>query len=122
MAGELDRFRNPVGHAMRNSMATLVEEVLGDMDADKIAPALDAIVRLRAVQDLTPSAAVGFVFLLRPVVRGSNPSRPAMVEAHIDQLALMAFDRYLRCREQIAEIGANEARRRVRVRPALSHK
>ncbi|MBZ5567729.1 MAG: RsbRD N-terminal domain-containing protein [Acidobacteriia bacterium] len=121
LASEKDRFRNPVGHALHTSMAVLLQEVLGNMDAGNIAPALDAIVRIRVVQDFTPSQAVGFVFLLRPIVRGSNPARPAMIEARIDQLALMAFDRYMLCREQIAEIRANEARRRLRVRPALRH-
>ncbi|MBZ5628382.1 MAG: RsbRD N-terminal domain-containing protein [Acidobacteriia bacterium] len=122
LAEEKDRFRNPVGHALHTSMAALLQEVLGNMDAGKIAPALDAIVRIRVVQDFTPGEAVGFVFLLRSIVRGSNPPRPAMIEARIDQLALMAFDQYMRCREQIAEIRANEIRRQTRARPALQRK
>jgi hypothetical protein len=71
------------------------------------------------VQDLTPSEAVGFVFLVRSILLGANPPRPAMIEAHIDRLALMAFDQYMKCREQIAEVRVNEAGRRMRARPAL---
>ena len=119
LASEKDPFRNPVGHALRSGMAILLQELLGDMNAANIASALDMIVRIRVVQDFTPSEAVGFVFLVRSILRGTNPPRPAMIEAHIDQLALMAFDRYMKCREQIAEIRANEARRGMRVRPAL---
>ena len=122
LASEKDPFRNPVGHALRSGMAILLQELLGDMNAANIAPALDTIVRLRVVQDFTPSEAVGFVFLVRSILRGTNPPRPAMIEAHIDQLALMAFDQYMRCREQISEVRVNEAGRRMRVRPALHRK
>ncbi|HET7185719.1 MAG TPA: RsbRD N-terminal domain-containing protein [Terriglobales bacterium] len=122
LASEKDRFRNPVGHALRSGMAILLQELLGDMNAANIAPALDMIVRMRVVQDFTPSEAVGFVFLVRSILLGSNPPRPAMIEARIDQLALMAFDQYMKCREQIAEVRAGEAGRRMRVRPALVRK
>lgn len=122
LASEKDRFRNPVGHALRNGLAVLVEEILGEMKRDRIAAALDEIVRIRAVQDFKPSEAVGFVFLARAVLLGSNPPRPAMVEARIDQLALMAFNQYMKCREQVAEVRANETRRRMQVRPALRHR
>jgi RsbT co-antagonist protein rsbRD N-terminal domain len=122
LASEKDPFRNPVGHALRSGMAILLQELLGDMNAANIAAALDMIVRIRVVQDFTPSEAVGFVFLVRSILLGSNPPRPAMIEARIDQLALMAFDQYMKCREQIAEVRANEAGRRMRLRPALHRK
>ena len=114
LAAERDAFRNPVGHSLREGMAVLLQEILGEMKANRIAPALDGIVRIRAVQDLTPSQAVGFIFLLRPILLGAGPPRPAMVEARIDQMALMAFDHYMQCREQIARIRANEAKRKTR--------
>jgi hypothetical protein len=116
LASERDRFRNPVGHALRESLAVLLQEISGSMDAKAIAPALDGIVRIRAVQDFLPSEAVGFVFLLRPILRGSNPPRPAMIEARIDQLALMAFDHYMNCREQVAQVRESENRRRMGIR------
>lgn len=121
LAAERDAFRNPVGHTLRESMAVLLQELLGDMKASRISSALDGIVRIRAVQDFTPSQAVGFIFLLRSIVLGAGPPRPAMVEARIDQLALMAFDHYMECREQIARVRANEAKRKMttRTRPAL---
>ncbi len=122
LASEKDPFRNPVGYALRNNMKIIVEQLLGSMHNEQLAPALDAIIRLRVVQDFTPSEAVGFVFLLRAIVLGANPPRPAMVEAHIDQLALMAFDHYMKCREQIAEVRANETRRRALARPMLRRK
>jgi hypothetical protein len=122
LASEKDPFRNPAGNALRNGMAVLLQELLGNMNTANITPALDQIIRLRAVQDFTPGEAVGFVFLVRSILRGTDPPRPAMVEAHIDQLALMAFDHYMQCREQIAEVRAKEAGRSMRVRPALYRK
>ena len=122
LEAEKDPFRNPVGHAFRTGMPVLVEELLGEMNREKVAQALDAILHIRVVQDFTPSQAVGFVFLLRAILLGSNPPRPAMVEARIDQLALLAFDQYMRCREQIAQARVNEAARSMRVRPTMQRK
>jgi RsbT co-antagonist protein rsbRD N-terminal domain len=119
LAAERDSFRNLVGHTLREGMAVLLQEILGDMNAGKLSAALDSILRIRAVQDFKPSEAVGFVFLLRPILLGSNPPRPAMLEARVEQLALMAFDHYMDCREDIARVRTNEAKRKIRTRPAL---
>ena len=87
--------------------------------------ALDAIIRIRAVQDLTASQAVGFVFLLKPILLELQPERnPAardvplgvLLNDRIDRLALMAFDKYMQCREQLADIRVSEGRRRIHVR------
>jgi hypothetical protein len=98
-----DPFRNPVGQAFKEALPMLVEEVLGAMDAARVDEALGRIVRIRAVQDLTPARAVSFVFLLKPILR--DPAR----EGRVDELALRAFDLYMQCREKIWEIRAREA-------------
>ncbi|MGI9101411.1 MAG: RsbRD N-terminal domain-containing protein [Terriglobales bacterium] len=112
LAAEKDPFRNPIGHTLREGLAVLLEEIVGRMNPERIGPALDNVVRMRAVQDFTPSEAVSFVFLLRPILREFGPPRPAMIESHIDQLALLAFNNYMRCREQVALLRAKESRRR----------
>ena len=111
LLGQRDRFRNPVGYTFREALKVLVEEVLGSMDGARIASALDGIVRIRAVQDFTPSQAVGFVFLLRGALAGAAETVGAETHKRIDELALLAFDAYSQCREQIAEIRSKEARR-----------
>lgn len=98
-----DPFRNPVGQAFKESLPVLLEEVLGEMDAARIGAALERLVKIRAVQDLTPSRAVSFVFLLKPILQ--DPAR----EGRVDELALRAFDLYMQCREKIWEIRAREA-------------
>lgn len=114
LSGESDPFRNPVGHTVRQCLTVLFDQLYGEMDPGCIAPALDAIIRLRAVQELTPSQAVGFVFLLKPILRELAPEHdPVWFGERIDQLALMAFDKYMQCREQLAEIRLSESRRRL---------
>src|SRR5208282_6522421 len=65
LSSQDDAFRNPVGHTLRQSLTCLFEQLQGSMDTSHAVPALDAIIRIRAVQDLTASQAVGFVFLLK---------------------------------------------------------
>ena len=62
---EQDPFHNPVGAALREGIPMLVNELFQEMDADTVARALEGIVRIRAVQNFSPSQAVGFVFLTR---------------------------------------------------------
>jgi len=63
---------------------------------------------------------VGFPFLLKGVIREvleaeGAPCAAAIraLEDRIDRLVLLGFDRYAACREQMAEIRVNEARRRL---------
>jgi hypothetical protein len=117
LSGQDDPFRNPVGYTLRQSLARLLDELQGDMDPGGIAAALDAIIRIRAVQDLTPSQAVEFLFLLKPILRELAPEPDqARLAERIDRLALMAFDNYMQCREQIAEVRWNERQRSAGVR------
>ncbi len=119
---ERDPFRNPVGHALREGLSVLVEEILGAMDRSRITPALDGIVRIRAVQDFTAGQAVAFVFLLREVVRkhlGDHEELLGIAEQRIDELAVLAFDLFMACREKIYEIKANQLRRSVYVQSRL---
>jgi len=113
---QADPFRNPVGYAVRRSLAQLWEELLGEMKPEVIHEALDTILRIRAVQDLSPSEAVGFVQHLRPLLREtSTPLDPALLETRIDQLALAASAKYVQCREQIAAVRWHEIERLSRI-------
>lgn len=113
---EKDRFRNPVGHALREALPTLVDEVLGSMNLERITPAIEQLVRLRAVQDFSASQAVGFIFALRDVLRYESPDDlTPELEQRIDQMALLAFDLFVKCRETMEHIRAAEAQRSVYV-------
>ncbi len=109
---EKDRFRNPVGHTLQEGLAALLDQITGEMDMVRVREALVQIVRVRAVQDFTPGQATGFVFLLREILdeeleEGASP----VWQRRIDEAALLAFELFVECREQIAEIKAREAQR-----------
>jgi hypothetical protein len=119
---EKDGFKNPVGQSIHRATETIFDGVLLERGADGVPEALEALVRIRAVQDFSPAEAVGFVFLLKRAVRevfeGASPEGfPAGVqselETRVDALALAAFEIYTRCREQVFEIRVREARRRT---------
>jgi RsbT co-antagonist protein rsbRD N-terminal domain len=113
LSGEQDPFRNPVGHTLRENLTALVHELLGKMDKNRIADSLDALVRMRAVQNFSPADAVRFVFDLRAAIRDVSGAVEDSLQNRIDELALMAFDKYSACREQIFELRAKELRFRA---------
>ncbi len=141
LSQEKDIFRNPVGQTLREAFPALFDEVIKGSDHPTLCRLLDPIVRMRAVQDFSAAQAVAFIFALKRVVRKAlhfSPHPPlsplggedtqrvpgegarqldalAILESRIDEMALLAFDLYMRCREQIYEIKANEARRRLSV-------
>jgi hypothetical protein len=63
---------------------------------------------------------VGFVFLLKPILRELAPEHDqAPLHDRIDRVALLAFDKYMQCREQLADIRVSEGRRRMAVRQVV---
>jgi hypothetical protein len=118
--GEKDRFRNPVGHALKESLPILVDQAIGDMNESRIVTALDSIVKIRAVQDFSAAQAVVFIFFLKHVLQDilpkeiqQNGNGLAPIESRIDGMALLAFDIFLQCREKMQELKVNEIRRRM---------
>lgn len=116
LAGVGDPFANPVGNTLRVGLARLYDGLVEAAPAADLATAVDGIVRIRAVQELTPSAAVGFVYALRAILReelaesAPDPGELAVLVDGVDRLALAAFDVYMQCREKIFEIRLREIR------------
>ncbi|HTP05022.1 MAG TPA: RsbRD N-terminal domain-containing protein [Nitrospirota bacterium] len=115
-----DQFTNPVGYTISEGIEHLFDALLQGMLQDKVSAFLDSIIRIRAIQDFTPSEAVAFIFRLKKVIRQELGDdilkQQGMLEAlstfdsAIDDLALYSFDIYMKCREKIYELKANEAR------------
>lgn len=108
LRAQADRFANPVGASLREGLAELLDGVLDGAEPIDLEPALDRVIRVRAVQDLAPSTAVGFVFELKRLLREELPRAGSGAlkelpgfERFIDRLALHAFEVYMRCREQV---------------------
>jgi len=114
------QFTNPVGYTLAEGLDGLFEGLQKGMLPDEVSRFLDSIVRIRAIQDFAPSTAIAFILQLKKVVRqelGSEilqqpgiAGELAAYESAVDDLALFAFDLYMKCREKIYELKANEAR------------
>jgi len=117
-----NRFTNPVGYTISQGIEGLFDELFQGTNSDKVPTFLDNIIRIRAVQDFSPPQAIGFIFLLKKVIReklareiGENKISEELLtlESRIDDLALLSFDIFMKCREKIYEIKANEVRNSV---------
>ncbi len=118
-----NRFDNPVGVATMQCAEAVVDLLPGETDFQKVESELDSVIRIRAVQSFKPSNAVGFVFSLKGIVRDvigasffNDPSNRNICESFdkkIDKIALAAFDRFMKCREDIFLLKAMESKRRI---------
>ncbi len=122
LAKQKDQFRNPVGHAITESIEPLYDQIVSAMGTDELLAALDGIIRIRSVQDFTPSETIGFIFQLKTVIRDimrAEVREPgswddlAELESRIDRVALLAFEKYTECREKLHEIRNQEIKSRT---------
>jgi hypothetical protein len=119
---EKDPFANPVGQTFATESRALLDSFLEGMEAEKLCGHLEAIIRIRSVQELTPGQAMSFVLQLKDAVSevlGKEMQQPGVLTQYlelcrrIDQLALFAFDIYTKCREQVYQLRVNEVKRQV---------
>jgi hypothetical protein len=105
-----DPFGNPVGTALRDELGSVLDGAVREVDDERLRAALDRIIRIRAVQDFMPSAAVGFVLDLKPILHrladgaGGALDESERIDRLVDRVLVMAFDVYAACREQVFEI------------------
>jgi hypothetical protein len=114
------QFTNPVGFTFGEGLEGLFNALLQGMIPDKVSTFLDSIIRIRAIQEFNPSESVSFIFQLKKVIRRELGNEVlsqqgilaelAEFESAIDDLALFAFDIFMKCREKIYDLKANEAR------------
>jgi len=114
-----DPFANPVGRTISRGLEALFNELFKEMDYEIITSSLDPIIRIRAIQNFSPSQAVSFIFSLKKAIR-DNIKKEALeeqlfnelllFESKIDKLALIAFNLYMQCKEKIYDLKANEMR------------
>jgi hypothetical protein len=136
LAKQKDRFRNPIGYAIERAIGPVYDQVASAMDEAELRDALDSVVRLRSVQEFAPSNALAFVFQLKSVIRDvlgdlarelERSGGLAELDGRIDRVAMLAFDKYMECREQLFEIRAREIRsqsiklmERINLKPGAS--
>ena len=112
-----DPFANPIGSTISSGLQNLFSVLVEERELDEAAKPLEEIVKIRAVQDFSPSSAISFVYLLKNIVRlelAREKNREevlgtlADLDTRIDRVALMAFDFYMNCRERLHQIRVNE--------------
>jgi hypothetical protein len=110
-----DPFSNPVGTGLREALAPIFDELVTEWNTERVLEPLDAIIRIRAVQDFSPSGAIAFLLTLKRLLRrhlGSSGQSPdnETLDNRFDELVMIAFDVYSRCREEIYAIQVKQIR------------
>ena len=110
-----DRFDNPVGFTISREIGNIYDEFIQDMNSEKLCASLDNILKIRSVQDFSPSSAVSIIYALKEAIREEyndhSLDKLLEIESRIDELSLLAFDVYMKCRERIFEIRINEIKK-----------
>jgi hypothetical protein len=120
LKGRKNFFHETVGRLIFDSLdGVLTQLTAGKRDRNKIEKYLDDIIRVRAIQEFNPSEALSFIFDLKSVlrkeimadVRSYGLHEELMdFESRIDDVNAQAFDIYMKCREKLFELKANEVR------------
>jgi hypothetical protein len=119
-----DPFANPVGDTFRKGLDELYDRLMdtGTADPNQIGTCLDPMIRIRAVQNLLPSQAIGFLFDFKKILRkelGQKLENPDMgtaltrIEQRIDGIGLIAFNIYMHCREKVYQLKTDDLRKRT---------
>jgi hypothetical protein len=109
-----DRFDNPVGAVTRETLEDVLDLITENFSREGLEKALDPVIRIRAVQAFDPANAVDFVFALKEIGE-SIFEKEEVLEFYrlVDEMALAAFNRYMKCREDIFLLKATESKRRI---------
>ncbi len=120
---ETNQFANPVGHAFLTAIDEILDEFLGQNSAEAMWPLLDKVIRIRAIQEFSPSSSLVFIFDLKMLARRVLEEELAGglidheelsdFDRKVEALALLAFDVYMRCRENLFEVRMTELKNRT---------
>jgi len=110
-----------LGYDLAQGIGGLFDALLQGVIPDDVSRFLDGMMRIRAASDFTASQAVAFVLAGKSAVRRElgnemldDPEvreEVAAWEAAVDDLVLFSFDIYVRHREVVLELKADEAKR-----------
>ncbi|MCF8024709.1 MAG: RsbRD N-terminal domain-containing protein [Desulfobacteraceae bacterium] len=119
-----DPFANPVGATLEKGIRDLFEVVTADtFDNEAAKTALEPMVRVRAIQEMSPSEALGFITEIKAIVKqdAAADSRKSTVAEkarcivdNADKALLTAFDLYMDCKKRVYHLRARQARDSVR--------
>lgn len=109
-----DQFANPLGYKTSAGLKELYRVICDESDREIETPALGQLIKLMAVQEISPSQALGFVFTLKEIIRKIARNRKISevewesFDARVDQAALALFDLYSNSREKLNQVRFND--------------
>lgn len=116
---EKDKFANPVGGVLKESLDELFVLLSKGAEQQKCIPPLENIMAIRAVQEFSPSQAVaplnGVKHITREVLAKDKERCHLIGELYdfefaVDLALLAAFDIYMQYRERLYQVRINEIR------------
>jgi len=117
--GQKDRFANPLGSILRQGITDLYKAMLVDRDEAELAAILERLLLVRAVEKMSASVAVSFIFGIKQAVLTAI-GKVEIEDLHeswlafstkVDAVALLGFDIYSACRERLFNTRINELKR-----------
>lgn len=112
-----DHFANPVGANIKDGLTRVLDLLLQEAAIEEFSKPLDQVIRIRAVQEFSPSQAVVPFLELKWIIRQVLSEKKKHIlpeldldtlDCEIDRVALAAFDIYTQCREQLYQVRIKE--------------
>ena len=117
---EKNQFSNPVRNTIVTSLEKIFDGILNGIGVDEY-HGLEEMIKLRAVQEFSPSEALSFLFDLKKIIRkelinsdhkDEIITETCLFDEKFDTLFSLAFDVYSDCRMKIHEIKMAEIKSR----------
>ena len=114
LSKDSNRFDNPVGSVTHETIENVFNLIIKDFNEETLENKLDPVIRIRAVQAFSASQAVSFVFALKDIGEDILDKRLLReFDKLVDKIALAAFNKFMKCKEEIFLLKATESKRRV---------
>ncbi|MBW1989849.1 MAG: RsbRD N-terminal domain-containing protein [Deltaproteobacteria bacterium] len=115
-----DSMANPVGVRTSRGLEALFDGLFKEQ-AEVERRFLEDLMRIRAVQDFSPSGAVGFLFALKGIIHEkvgkklpqADPDELRAVDTRVDRMAMAGFDLYVESVKKLHEIRVAEIKNEV---------
>ena len=111
-----NKFANPVGHKVSQGVAELFDVICDESDEEVDTPALNEMLKVRALQPITASEALAFLFDIKMLVEKicQKQGMDTLYEeflafcARVDATAIAMFDIFTNCRQRVFQVRLNE--------------
>ncbi len=122
LRSQADAFSNPVGAKTKKAAETIISALLAqELDSEVVSPAVDELIRVRAIQKFTPEQAMAVLLYLKNIIRKHcTPKLKTTadfmalleLESRIDSVTLVGFRIYSECRDKVQQMRVDEFKRK----------